>query len=102
MFCDRGSRTLILTDLLQSAHPESPPLTRLVHRLYGTYGNPGPPPPVRLGFREKAAARASLERVLSWDFERIVLAHGRLVETGGKAALRDAFSFLDGGPAGRT
>ena len=54
-----------------------------------------------LGLRDKAAARASLERLLSWDFEKIVLAHGRLIQKGGKAALRDAFSFLDGGPAGR-
>ena len=94
VFCDRGSRALILTDLLQSAHPESPPLTRFVHRAYRTYGDPGPPLPVRLGFRDKAAARASLERVLSWDFEKVVLAHGRLVQTGGKATLRNAFSFL--------
>ena len=56
---------------------------------------------MRLGLRDKAAARASLERLLSWDFEKIVLAHGRLIQKGGKAALRDAFSFLDGGPAGR-
>ena len=91
----RASRTLILADLVQSGHPDSPWLTRLATRLNGTYGRPGPPAPVRLGFRNKAAARASLERVLSWDFDKIVLAHGRLVRTGGKAALRDAFSFLD-------
>jgi len=95
VFFHRGSRSLILTDLLQSAHPESPPLTRFVHRLYRTYENPGPPLPVRLGFVNRAAARSSLERVRSWDFERIVLAHGHLVETGGKAALLRAFSFLN-------
>jgi glyoxylase-like metal-dependent hydrolase (beta-lactamase superfamily II) len=49
---------------------------------------------IRLGFRDKAEARASLERVLSWDFDRIVLAHGLVVETGGKALFRDAYSFL--------
>ena len=96
VFLHRASRSLILTDLLQSAHPQSPPLTRLVHRLYRTYENPGPPLPVRLGFVNKAAARLSLERVRSWDFDRIVLAHGHLVETGGKAAFLSAFSFLGG------
>ena len=94
VFFDPESRSLILTDLLQSAHPESPPLTRLAHRLYRTYENPGPPLPVRLGFVNKAAARASLGRVRSWDFDRIVLAHGHLIETGGKAAFLRAFSFL--------
>ena len=94
VFFDRASRALILTDLLQSAHPESPPLTRFVHRLYRAYENPGPPLPVRFGFVNEAAARLSLERVRSWDFDRIVLAHGRLVETDGKAAFLRAFSFL--------
>lgn len=41
-----------------------------------------------------AAARASLERILSWDFDRIILAHGHLIETNGKRALREAYSFL--------
>lgn len=94
VFFHKASRTLILADLVQSGHPDSPRLTRLATRLNGTYERPGPPAPVRLGFRDKAAARASLERVLSWDFERIVLAHGRIIETGGKAALEHAYSFL--------
>lgn len=94
VFFHRASRTLILADLVQSGHPDSSWLTRLATRLNGTYERPGPPAPVRLGFRDKAAARASLERVLSWDFERIVLAHGRVVETGGKAVFEHAYSFL--------
>ncbi len=94
VFFHRGSRSLIVTDLLQNVHPESPPLTRLAHRPYRTFQNPGPPLPVRFGLVNKAAARASLERTRSWDFERIVLAHGSLVETGGKAAFLKAFSFL--------
>ena len=94
VFFHRGSRSLIVTDLLQSAHLESPPLTRLAHRLYRTFQNPGPPLPVRFGLSNKAAARVSLERVRSWDFDRILLAHGNPVETGGKAAFLEAFSFL--------
>ena len=93
-FFHRASRTLILADLVQSGHPESPRLTRLATRLNGTYERPGPPAPVRLGFRDKAAARASAERVLAWDFDRIVVAHGRVVETGGKATFERAYSFL--------
>ena len=94
VFCHQESRTLIVTDLVQSADSGSPLLTRLVLRLDGIHRRPGPPLHIRLGFRDKAAARASLERVLSWDFDRILLAHGPVVETGGKAVLRDAYSFL--------
>ena len=52
------------------------------------------PLPFRLGFRDKAAARASVERILSWDFDRILLCHGPIVESGGKAVFREAYSFL--------
>ncbi len=94
VFLHRQSRTLILADLLESAHPDSSPLMRLFGRLFGIYEKPGPPLDMKLLFRDRAAAWASLERVLSWDFDRIILAHGHLVETDGKKVLRKAYSFL--------
>jgi hypothetical protein len=94
IFLHRQSRTLILADLLESAHPDSPPLMRLFGRLFGIYEKPGPPLDMKLLFRDRAAARASLERVLSWDFDRISLAHGHLIETDGKRILREAYSFI--------
>ena len=94
VFCHQESRTLIVADLVQSADSGSPLLTRLVKRLTGTYERPGLPLPFRFGFRDKAAARASVERILSWDFDRIVLCHGPIVESGGKDVFREAYSFL--------
>ena len=94
VFCHQESRTLIVTDLVQTADSGGPLLTRLVKRLTGNYKRPGLPLPFRFGFRDKAAARASVERILSWDFDRIVLCHGPIVESGGKAVFREAYSFL--------
>jgi hypothetical protein len=94
VFCHQESRTLLVTDLVQTADSGGPLLTRLVKRLTGTYKRPGLPLPFRFGFRDKAAARASVERILSWDFDRIVLCHGPIVESGGKAVFREAYSFL--------
>jgi hypothetical protein len=94
VFCHQQSGTLIVADLVQTADPASPFFTRLVKRLNGIHRRPGPLLPFKLGFRDKAAARASLERVLSWDFERIVLSHGPIVESGGKDVFREAYSFL--------
>jgi hypothetical protein len=94
MFYHQESRTLIVTDLVQSADSGSPLLMRLVMRLNGIYERPGPHLYMKLGFRDKAAARASLERIPSWNFDRIVLAHGPIVESGGKAVFREAFSFI--------
>jgi hypothetical protein len=94
VFYHQESRTLIVTDLVQSTDSGSPLLTRLVMRLMGIYERPGVPLHIRLGFRDKEAGRASLSRVLSWDFDRIVLAHGLVVESGGKAVFREVYSFL--------
>jgi hypothetical protein len=38
--------------------------------------------------------RASLDRILAWDFDRVTVAHGEILETGGHAALRTSFAWL--------
>jgi hypothetical protein len=48
-----------------------------------------PAPECRLGWKDKPAAARSLERILEWNFERVVLARGELIETDAKAILRD-------------
>jgi len=93
-FCDRASRTLMVSDLLFNIHAESPFATRLAFRLVGGYGHCGPSALERFLIRDRAAARASLERILTWDFDRIVLAHGRIVENGGHTTLRDGYGWL--------
>ena len=39
----------------------------------------------------KKAARRAIERILQWYFERVILAHGDLIETDAKAVLRKAW-----------
>jgi hypothetical protein len=94
VFLHRPSRTLIVADLLESAHADSSWALRALGRIAGIYERPGPPLDVRLTFRDAGAARASLERILAWDFDRIVLAHGHLIANDGKRVLRDAYAFL--------
>ena len=40
------------------------------------------------------AARQALERILAWDFDRVVIAHGDVLGSGGSDALRAAYSWL--------
>ena len=44
----------------------------------------------------KPAARAWAERVLSWDFDRLVMAHGQIIESDAKAWLSRALDWLVG------
>ena len=44
--------------------------------------------------KDKDALRAWRDRVLQWDFDRVVPCHGQVLESGGREALRDGFSWL--------
>ena len=88
VFLHRPSRSLIVGDLAMNFGPDSPPLTRLAARAGRMYGRLRPTPFFRMLTRDRAGARASLERILGWDFDRVVVGHGAIWETGGREALR--------------
>jgi hypothetical protein len=94
VFFHRASRTLILADLAFNFGPDTRGLLALIMKLNGAYGRLAPTRFCRFLMRDRAAVRASLERILAWDFDRILVGHGRNIETGGKPALRAAFAFL--------
>jgi hypothetical protein len=92
-FLHRPSRTLIVCDLVFQVQGARG-LARLTFRLNDMVGF-GPSRMLRLMLRRnRTAAREGLDRILSWDFDRVVMAHGRILAQGGKRALRDAFAFL--------
>jgi len=97
VFFHRASRSLIVTDIAFNIGPEAPPATRWLFRLLGGYGRFGSTLMERLLIRDRDAARASLEEILAWNFERVILAHGRILESGGREALRAGYAWLLGG-----
>ena len=46
--------------------------------------------------RDRNAVRRSLQRILKWDFERILPGHGEIVHTGGRYAFEKSFARLLG------
>lgn len=86
----RTSGSLIVTDLVFHLHEYRGWLTGLVLWLVGARRRLAQSRSVRLMTRDRAAAAASAERILALDFERLVMAHGRIVDTGGHAALAEA------------
>jgi hypothetical protein len=93
-FLHRPSRTLLLTDVAFHIRDSPSWLTRTYLRLGGTYGKLAPTMLLKSLVKDRAALRASLEAVLSWDFERVVVCHGEVLEHGGKEALRRGFAWL--------
>jgi hypothetical protein len=89
-----ASRTLLLTDLAFHPTPASPAGLRRWTRVSRVRGGFGPNGVVRLGIRDRDALRRSLDRVLAWDFERVIVTHGEVLESGGRAALRRGWEWL--------
>lgn len=96
VFFHPASRTLIATDLAFHFGPEAPAPTRLFIRLTGRHGELAPTVVERLLTRDRAAFRASLERILAWPFERVIVAHGTILERDGRGALARGYDWLLG------
>ncbi|MBY0273850.1 DUF4336 domain-containing protein [Candidatus Binatia bacterium] len=88
------SRTLILCDLAFNFGPRDALPTRVLMKLLRSYGKLGPSKLDPLLIRDRRLARASLERILSWDFDRVIVAHGDVQESGGYPLIRDGYSWL--------
>jgi hypothetical protein len=96
VFLHKPSRTLILDDLIQNSPAvEGRPVTNAVFRLFGAaYPNGGVPRDLRATFTHRGLARRSLEKLLSWDFDKLILAHGVCLKSDAKAFVERAFSWL--------
>lgn len=94
VFCHRATRTLLLTDLAFNIHNTASRLTRLVLQLDGVFAKFGVGHLEKRFIRDRSVARRCIDHIATWDFDRIILAHGKIVETGGKEMLREAFAWL--------
>jgi hypothetical protein len=94
VFFHAPSRSLLIADLAFNLGPDGPWFFGLLMRLNGARGRFGPSRLCRVFMRDKAAVRASLDHLLRWDFDRVVVGHGKNLETGGKEIFRAAFAFL--------
>jgi hypothetical protein len=96
LFFQRESRTVILDDLIQ-IHPivKGKPFRNALFKLAGVASpNGGVPHDIRMTFSNRKLARRSLERLLSWDFDRLIIAHGPCIEKDAKPFVREAFRWL--------
>ena len=89
----RPSRSLIVTDLVFNI--ETPPAftTAMLLRLTGTHGRLAQSRVWRMATDDLSLARASCERILAWDFDRLVVAHGNVVPTGAQEKLGAALTY---------
>jgi glyoxylase-like metal-dependent hydrolase (beta-lactamase superfamily II) len=96
VFFHKQSRTVVLDDLIQ-VHPilKGRPIRNALFRLEGVaspHGGVGLE--IRLSFIRRDLARQSLQKLLSWDFDKLIIAHGPCIEKDAKAFVKLAFRWL--------
>lgn len=97
-FFHKTTRTLLLVDSIENFTDATKGVSwtlklwwKLVFRMWN---NPKPAPEYQLGWQDKAAAAESFQRILNWDFDRIIIAHGDLIEASAKAVALQAWHNL--------
>jgi len=98
VFFHRQSATLILADLIENFEPEKVGgWWRWLLRLAGSVDPDGKTPiDLRLTFwGRQEQARRCFERMLRWQPEKVILAHGRWYKHNGTAELRRAIRWLE-------
>lgn len=91
----RTSKTLLLVDSIENFTDQTANVSwqvKALFKLFGMWNRPRPAPEYRMGWSDKAAARSSLEEVLAWDFDRIVLSHGDNITEHAKERARRAWT----------
>jgi hypothetical protein len=95
-FFHKPSGTLILVDLIENIGDHTPgtdwKLKFWWKAVFHMWNTPKPAPEYQLGWKDRNAARASLERILQWDFERIIIAHGENIDRDAVAVARQAWA----------
>ncbi len=86
------TRTLIVTDLCFHIPADAGLVTRTAARMLGILGRLSVSHSFPLTIGDREAVRASLRRIAAWDFDRVILSHGILQDTGGKQEFERAFA----------
>ncbi len=97
-FFYRPSRTLILTDLIENFEAERIRnwVYRWIIKISGAADPDGKAPiDMQLSFfRQRRAVRAAAHKMIAWEPERIIIAHGRWYDRNASAELRRTFRWV--------
>jgi hypothetical protein len=94
VFLHPRTQTLISSDLTENFDTSPHWPTRMYLKASGIHGRVGWSRALRLLYTNRKRARASIDQLLEHRFERVVLAHGQILASGGHEAVRETFHFL--------
>lgn len=94
VFLHRPSGSLIVTDLIFNIHACSSFGMRLTLKLTGTWNKPAQSRIWRFLVKDRALAADSVRAVLGWDFERVIAAHGDVLDEDARARLAGVLAWM--------
>lgn len=95
VFFHRASRTIYTADLFFNIREPEGLLTPLTFRMMGIYKRFAAAKMWRRWVVDRAAFQRSIEQILSWSFERIVMAHGDPIERDARVQFEAALRELE-------
>ena len=94
VFFHPKTQTLVTSDLVFDLASHPSPLTRAAGWLLGGGSQVGPTIFERFMMERSEAGRGQIARIVAWGAERIVLAHGGIVERGGSEVVRKGYAWI--------
>jgi hypothetical protein len=95
-FFHKPSKTLLLVDLLENIgddyqHEAGLLLQFWWKSVFRMWNNPKAAPEYQMGWGDKHKVKTGLNKILSWDADSVILAHGEIIEHNVNSILRTAW-----------
>jgi hypothetical protein len=96
VFLHKPSRTIILVDLLENIGDDYRHKAGLLLQFWWKivlrmWNNPKAAPEYQMGWGNKKVVKNGLKKILDWNAERVILAHGENIENNVNSVLRTAW-----------
>ena len=94
VFYHPSTKTLIITDSAFNFDDSYPLITQLAARIIDSYQTLKPSWLEKIAIQDKQQLKQSIAKILAWDFERVIIGHGKIVETNAKQKLTAGYQWL--------
>ncbi|MEM7762100.1 MAG: hypothetical protein AAF298_28885 [Cyanobacteria bacterium P01_A01_bin.40] len=94
VFYHPQTKSLIITDSAFNLDDSFPLATQIVGRLMGSYQVLKPSWLEKVAIKNPQLLQQSITQVMTWDFERVIMAHGKIVEDNAKEQLAAGYQWL--------
>ena len=95
-FFHKPTQTLVLVDLIENITDDTEGTDLMLKFwwkwVFHMWNNPRPAPEYQIGWKDRRAASRSLRRIIKWDFEAIIIAHGDLIEANARQVAEKAWA----------